>query len=135
MVTAIRSDTAIGDAEKELLQVASVPLYKILTVQAAYGRGMSTDDRDTLAEIPSIDLLYAVLDRIVSEAGCSMERFLAAEDAKLAISRAQLGEVRHSLPPRTASRKAQASALIQTLEQTTRSYKLQATSNSPPTAA
>src|SRR3546814_10696714 len=26
MVTAIRSDTAIGDAEKELLQVASVPL-------------------------------------------------------------------------------------------------------------
>ncbi len=51
MVEAIRSDTAIGDEEKELLQVASVPLYKILTVQAAYGRGMATDDRDTLAEI------------------------------------------------------------------------------------
>src|SRR3546814_14045868 len=69
MVTAIRSDTAIGDAEKELLQVASVPLYKILTVQAAYGRGMATDDRDTLAEITSIDLIYAVPDRNVYEAG------------------------------------------------------------------
>ncbi len=42
MVDAIRTDTAIGNAEKELLQVASVPLYKILTVQAAYGRSMST---------------------------------------------------------------------------------------------
>ena len=59
-VTAIRSDTAIGDAEKELLQVASVPLYKILTVQAAYGRGMATDDRDTLAAIAK----YGIADRI-----------------------------------------------------------------------
>ena len=63
MVDAIRSDGAIGDAEKELLQVASVPLYKILTVQAAYGRGMPTDDRETLAEIASIDLLYVILER------------------------------------------------------------------------
>ncbi|MCI1755316.1 MAG: conjugal transfer protein TraH [Sphingobium sp.] len=39
MVQAIRDDTAITDAQKELLQVASIPLYKILTVQAAYGRG------------------------------------------------------------------------------------------------
>src|SRR3546814_17502583 len=68
MVEAIRSDTAIGDEEKELLQVASVPLYKILTVQAAYGRGMATDDRDTLAEIASIDLLYAILARITAAA-------------------------------------------------------------------
>src|SRR3546814_6528318 len=85
MVEAIRSDTAIGDEEKELLQVASVPLYKILTVQAAYGRGMATDDRDTLAEIASIDLLYAILERITAEAGRSMASFIAADEAKLAI--------------------------------------------------
>src|SRR3546814_20083783 len=85
MVTAIRSDTAIGDAEKELLQVASVPLYKLLTVQAAYGRGMATDDRDTLAEITSIDLLYAVLARIVTAAGRSMASFIAPDEAKLAV--------------------------------------------------
>src|SRR3546814_14978387 len=79
MVTAIRSDTAIGDAEKALLQVASVPLYKILTVQAAYGRGMATADRDTLAELTNIALLYAVLDRLVSNACRSMARFIAAD--------------------------------------------------------
>jgi hypothetical protein len=59
MVQAIHDDTAITDAQKELLQVASIPLYKILTVQAAYGRGMPTDDRETLAEIASVDLLFA----------------------------------------------------------------------------
>jgi hypothetical protein len=47
MVEAIRSDTAISPAQKELLQISSIPLYKILTVQAAYARGLSTDDRST----------------------------------------------------------------------------------------
>ena len=76
MVEAIRTDTAIGETEKELLQVASLPLYKILTVQAAFGRGMATDDRATLAEVASIDLLHAILERIVSEAGRSMASFI-----------------------------------------------------------
>ena len=104
MVEAIRSDTAIGDEEKELLQVASVPLYKILTVQAAYGRGMATDDRDTLAEIASIDLLYAILERITAEAGRSMASFIAADEAKLAIWRAQVAEVRVKPRPEASDR-------------------------------
>ena len=83
MIQAIHDDTAITDAQKELLQVASIPLYKILTVQAAYGRGMPTDDRETLAEIASVDLLFAVLDRIVSEAGRSMSSFIGADEAEL----------------------------------------------------
>jgi hypothetical protein len=84
MVQAIRDDTPITAAQKELLQVSSVPLYKILTVQAAYGRGMPTDDRETLAELASVDLLFAVLDRIVSEAGRSMSSFIGADEAKIA---------------------------------------------------
>src|SRR3546814_6690437 len=44
MVTAIRSDPATGDAEKELYPVASVPLYKHLTVQSPYGRGLTNDE-------------------------------------------------------------------------------------------
>jgi len=90
----------------------SVPLYKILTVQAAYGRGMATDDRDTLAEIASIDLLYAVLDRIVSEAGRSMASFIAADEAKLAIWRSQVADVRSSLAQRQATGQAKVSAIM-----------------------
>ena len=135
MVAAIRSDTAIGDAEKELLQVASVPLYKILTVQAAYGRGMATDDRDTLAEITSIDLLYAVLDRIVSEAGRSMASFIAADEAKLAIWRSQVADVRSSLAQRQATGQAKVSAIMQIIEKTAMIENMLAASMSPSMAA
>src|SRR3546814_1649696 len=85
---------------------------------SAYGRGMATDDRDTLAEITSIDLLYAVLDRIVSEAGRSMASFIAADEAKLAIWRAQVAEVRSSLAQRQATGQAKVSAIMQIIEKT-----------------
>ena len=126
MVDAIRADTAIGNAEKELLQVASVPLYKILTVQAAYGRGMPTDDRDTLAEIASIDLLYAILDRIVSE---------AADEAKLAIWRGQVAEVRTGLVQRQATGQAKVSAIMQIIEKTAMIENALAASMSPSMSA
>src|SRR5690606_12075276 len=132
---AIRADTAIGEAEKELLQVASVPLYKILTVQAAYGRGMPTDDRDTLAEIASVDLLYAILDRIVSEAGRSMANFIAADEAKLSLWRAQVGVVRASLAQRQATGQAKVSAIMQIIEKTAMIENMLAASMSPQMAA
>jgi conjugative transfer pilus assembly protein TraH len=97
MVQAIHDDTAITAAQKELLQVSSVPLYKILTVQAAYGRGMPTDDRETLAEIASVDMLFAVLDRIVGEAGRSMSSFIGADEAKIAMWQGQVNVVRQAL--------------------------------------
>ena len=135
VVDAIRADTAIGNAEKELLQVASVPLYKILTVQAAYGRGMPTDDRDTLAEIASIDLLYAILDRIVSEAGRSMASFIAADEAKLAIWRGQVAEVRSGLVQRQATGQAKVSAIMQIIEKTAMIENALAASMSPSMSA
>ena len=135
MVDAIRSDSAIGDAEKELLQVASVPLYKILTVQAAYGRGMPTDDRETLAEIASIDLLYAILERIVSESGRSMASFIAADEAKLSLWRGQLADVRAGLAQRQATGQAKVSAIMQIIEKTAMIENLLAASMSPSMAA
>jgi conjugative transfer pilus assembly protein TraH len=135
MVDAIRADTAIGNAEKELLQVAAVPLYKILTVQAAYGRGMPTDDRETLAEIASIDLLYAILDRIVSEAGRSMASFIAADEAKLAIWRGQVAEVRSGLVQRQATGQAKVSAIMQIIEKTAMIENALAASMSPSMSA
>lgn len=135
MLEAIRSDNAIGNEEKELLQLASVPLYKILTVQAAFGRGMPTDDRDTLAEIASIDLLYTILERITAEAGRSMASFIAADEAKLAIWRAQVAEVRSSLAQRQATGQARVSAIMQIIEKTAMIENMLAASMSPSMAA
>ena len=118
MVDAIREDTPITEAQKELLQVASIPLYKILTVQAAYGRGMPTDDRETLAEIASVDLLFAVLDRIVSESGRSMSSFIGADEAKIAMWQGQVNVVRQALADRQANTHLKVGAIMQIIEKT-----------------
>jgi len=135
MVEAIRTDTAIGNAEKELLQVASVPLYKILTVQAAYGRGMPTDDRETLAEIASVDLLFAVLERIVGEAGRSMSTFIGADEAKLAMWQGQISEVRRALADRQSNSQIKVSAIMQIIEKTAMIENMLSASMSPSMAA
>ena len=135
MIQAIHDDTAITDAQKELLQVASIPLYKILTVQAAYGRGMPTDDRETLAEIASVDLLFAVLDRIVSEAGRSMSSFIGADEAKIAMWQGQVNVVRQALADRQANTHLKVNAIMQIIEKTAFIENVLAASMSPGMAA
>ena len=135
MVQAIRDDTAISEEQKELLQVASIPLYKILTVQAAYGRGMPTDDRETLAEIASVDLLFAVLDRIVSEAGRSMSSFIGADEAKIAMWQSQVNIVRQALADRQANTHLKVGAVLQIIEKTAFIENVLAASMSPGMAA
>jgi len=135
MVDAIRDDTAITDAQKELLQVSSVPLYKILTVQAAYGRGMPTDDRETLAEIASVDLLFAILERITGEAGRSMTSFIGADEAKLAMWQRQVSDVRTALADRQANTHLRVNAILQIIEKTAFIENVLAASMSPGMAA
>ena len=69
MSAKMQSDTALTTQEISLLQVASLPLYKILAVQAAAGRGAGIESSDTLAEITSIDLLTSILDQLMAEVG------------------------------------------------------------------
>jgi conjugative transfer pilus assembly protein TraH len=135
MVQAIHDDTAITEAQKELLQVSSIPLYKILTVQAAYGRGMPTDDRATLAEIASVDLLFALLDRIVGEVGRSMSSFIGADEAKIAMWQGQVNTVRTALADRQANTHLRVSAIMQIIEKTAFIENVLAASMSPGMAA
>ena len=135
MVQAIREDTPITAAQKELLQVSSVPLYKILTVQAAYGRGMPTDDRETLAELASVDLLFALLDRIVSEAGRSMSSFIGADEAKIEMWRSQVNTVRQALADRQANMHLKVNTVLQIIEKTAYIENVLAAQMSPGMAA
>lgn len=135
MVEAIRSDTAISPEQKELLQISSIPLYKILNVQAAYARGLSTDDRLTLAEIASIDLLYAILDQLVSEVGKSKATFIAADEAKLAAWTAQINTARTTLADRQQTTQARVTAIMAIIQKTQFLENVLANSMSPGMAA
>ena len=135
MVQAIHDDTPITNEQKELLQVSSIPLYKILTVQAAYGRGMPTDDRETLAEIASVDLLFALLDRIVGEATRSMSSFIGADEAKIGMWQGQVATVRRALADRQSNTHLKVGAIMQIIEKTAFIENVLAASMSPAMAA
>src|SRR3546814_17228155 len=96
---------------------------------------MATDARDTLAEIASIDLLYAILERITAEAGRSMASFIAADEAKLAIWRAKVAEVRSSLAQRQATGPARVYAIILNIAKTAMIENMLAASIPPIMAA
>lgn len=61
----IRSDTALSADEKQLLNLATVPIYKILGVQAYAHFALTDGEIETLSEIVAVDLLAAMLDNML----------------------------------------------------------------------
>ncbi len=61
MYNHILSDTAITDEEKGLLQSTNLPLYKMLTVEAAYSGGSSVMDLNSYAELIAASILNQYL--------------------------------------------------------------------------
>ena len=96
---------------------------------------VSPDDRETLAEIASVDLLFAVLDRIVSEAGRSMSSFIGADEAKIAMWQGQVNVVRQALADRQANTHLKVNAIMQIIEKTAFIENVLAASMSPGMAA
>ena len=90
---------------------------------------------ETLAEIASIDLLFAVLDRIVSEAGRSMSSFIGADEAKIAMWQNQVNVVRQALADRQANTHLKVNAVLQIIEKTAFIENVLAASMSPGMAA
>jgi conjugative transfer pilus assembly protein TraH len=119
IVTAVRDDTPISADAKALLQVASLPLYKILTVQAAYSRGLSNDDRATLSEIAALDLLFAILDQVLNDVGKTRGRFIAADENRILQWQNQFGDARRALLDRQQNTQVRISAIMQIIQQTT----------------
>ena len=65
MSSKIRSDTALDAAEKQLLNMATIPIYKILAVQAYAHYALTDGEIQTLSEIVAVDLLNAMLDNML----------------------------------------------------------------------
>ena len=97
MQAAILSDSPISAEAQGLLQVASLPLYKMLAVNAAHSRGADLLDRATMAEVVAIDLLFFVLDSLMTEVGKTRAEFQAADSETLENWQRQYADVRKIL--------------------------------------
>jgi conjugative transfer pilus assembly protein TraH len=102
MANAVRTNTAITAADKTLLAVASLPLYKIVAVQAASHSDI-VGSGDTLAEITSIDLLQAILDDILGKFDMAKVGLVKADQESASLWRKQIENVRTRLANREVS--------------------------------
>lgn len=76
------NDAQLTTEEQSLLSVASVPLYKIIAVQAASGLRLSETEVDSLAEITAIDLLNSVVTQVLDQVSATRGGLMSAGDAR-----------------------------------------------------
>ena len=94
----IRSNTALTSDEIGLLGATTIPLYKIISVNAAATLGgMTANDMNDLAEIVSMDLLDALAQQYYGYASRGVGTFQNANEEALSQWRDQIVSVRHVL--------------------------------------
>ena len=119
MATAVQNDTEIGAAEKTLLNVASLPLYKIIAVQvAARGAAVANTEVDQLAEITAIDLLQAILNDILGKFDMAKVGLVKADEASAATWISQIQGVRAKFAQREVRNASRVQAITNIIDRT-----------------
>ncbi len=90
----IRTDGALNAAEQQLLNMTTVPLYKILTVQALAHGTFTLDEVDAMAEMVSVNLLSAMIENMLDRINQAEVHFQPADEAMAQTWRTQLSEAR-----------------------------------------
>ena len=94
----VRTNAALSTDEIGLLGATTIPLYKIMTVNAAATLGgMTSNDMNDLAEIVAMDLLDAIAQQYYGYASRGVGTFQNANEAALSQWREQIASVRQVL--------------------------------------
>ncbi|SKB98857.1 conjugative transfer pilus assembly protein TraH [Sphingopyxis flava] len=90
----IRTDAALSSAEQQLLSLTTVPLYKLLAVEAMAHGSFTDSESDALAEIVAVNLLSSMIENMLDRVTQSQVHFQPADQATAETWRKQLGEAR-----------------------------------------
>lgn len=107
----------------------------MLAVEAAVSRGLTSDNRQVLAEFASLDMVFAILDRLMSEARRGMANFIGADETKLARWTAGMQSARQTLLDRQKGTQAKVSSVLLLIERTAHIESVLQSSMSPAMAA
>ena len=125
-----RNGSALTPAEIQLLGLASVPVYKIVTVYAASEGNIDPTVVDQVSEIVAVDLLATMVMRFHELATKSSDTFEGADEASKAEWRDMLRDSRNNfrdISIRTSQRFDQVFALIQRTQMVEKQLKSQLT--------
>lgn len=96
----IRTDVAINAAEKQLLNMSSIPLFKILAVQSAARYTLTDGEIQTLAEIVSVDILGAMIDNMLDRVEQAKIHYQTFDQETAAQWRQQIASTRQKFQQR-----------------------------------
>lgn len=102
MVDAIATDGAIGAEEKAVLNVTSIPLYKILTVQAAAKVRLTEGEVDTLAEFVAVDFVLSMMQNLLDRVNSVQTTLTKADQESASMWRQQITDARKRLTDRSS---------------------------------
>ena len=90
----IRTDAPLNAAEKQLLNIATVPIFKILSVQAYAHYSLSPGEIQAMSEIVAVDLLTAMLDNMMDRVAQSQVHYQTFDQATATQWKAQIAAAR-----------------------------------------
>lgn len=90
----IRSDTPLDAAEKQLLNLSTIPLYKILTVEAYAHWALTKGEIEALSEIVAVGVLSAMLDNVLDRVEQSQVHYQTFDQATATQWKAQIAATR-----------------------------------------
>jgi len=131
----IRTDNALNAQEQQLLNMTSLPLYKMLAVQAMAHQNFADGETNALAEIVSVGLLSSMIENMLDRLSQSTIHVQPADAEMGKMWRDQLAQARTRYSERNVELKA---TLNQTINLINRSVMLESTlqnSMSPAMAA
>ncbi len=108
----IRTDAALDSAEQQLLNMTSVPLYKMLAVQAMAHQNFGDGEIDVLAEIVAVNLLSSMIENMLDRVSQAEVHFQPADQATAETWRRQLAEARNKYSQRDIKLKNTLTATI-----------------------
>lgn len=114
----IRVNGTLSNDEVNLLGMSSIPLYKILVVNAASQFGLGAGELDSLAEIVAVEVLLGNIERMLDDVARSQIGFDAPEQKNFDDWRRQVQEVRINLNAKRVEMSGKLSDTYQIIQRT-----------------
>ncbi|EQB02063.1 conjugal transfer protein TraH [Sphingobium baderi] len=95
-----RTNGTLTAAERQLLNMATIPLYKIVTVQALAHNALTNGEIEALSEIVAVDILNAMLDNMLDRVEQAKVHYQTADLATAEQWKAQIAATRQKFASR-----------------------------------
>ena len=95
-----RTNGTLTSAEKQLLNMATIPLYKIVTAQAFAHNALTDGEIEALSEIVAVDILNAMLDNMLDRVEQARVHYQTADQATAEQWKAQIAATRQKFGAR-----------------------------------